>query len=111
VAKIKAGLNAVQELNEQINEMLAADSAEFAALLAKENKTAEDLQQIKAMRDTLLAGNDEAQKLAATAQIIKNRLRDERRELRQHRPQPLPVRPGGGGTTGGGTTGGTDAGQ
>ncbi|MBT3378560.1 MAG: hypothetical protein HN742_24860 [Lentisphaerae bacterium] len=91
IARVKAGLEAVQELRTQIDEILAVDSAEFAALLAKEDKTDEELEQLRDLRKELLAANEEAQQLAGTAGILRNRLRRHRRQAVRRRNQ---IRPG-----------------
>jgi len=91
MAKVKAGLAAIKALTGEINDTLAGLSDEYSALLAKEDKTEEDMLQLRELREELLAENPEAQKLAEAVVLIKNRLHhSRRRQLPKRRPGTLP---------------------
>lgn len=100
---LRHGAQAVRTLQETIDEMLAEQSEEYAALLALEERTGEQQQQMLELREQLLAENEAAAQLARTAKVLRHRLRSRIREIRDRhdRPAPRPIPPvaDGGSTT------------
>lgn len=86
VEKVRNEVQVIRTLTEQVAEMLRETSPEYAALLAKENKTAADMATLEQMRKQLIAANPDIQKLVELREVVKNRLQRPNRPDRPERP-------------------------
>ena len=90
---LRRGIGEIRRTKAEINQLLMADSPEYAALLAKESKTDEEITRITKLRDRLISQNEKAQDLRRRAEIIKRRLHDRLRRNRPARPVIDTLRP------------------
>ncbi len=97
-AQFGRGVNEAHAVKNEIDSLLAAQSPEYATLLAKENKTPEDRERLKSLRQELIKDNPQAQELRLKGHANRERIRDrhenrrERRENRRqdHQPEAAP---------------------
>lgn len=83
--RFERGVDAIRDVKDEIDVLLAAQSEVFAALLAKENKTEEEVAQLKELRKDLIKDNPEAQELRRKAHAIRERIRERREDRRDRR--------------------------
>ncbi|GEM_PF-2574513 len=106
--EVRQDIAEVRDLNDQLNALLAADSVEYAELIAKEDKTPEDRERIGELRAELIAANEDAQAVADQIQDARQEVRQDVRRLRHVRDHVNGPRPGPVDRTDDGDTGGTE---
>jgi chromosome segregation ATPase len=84
---IRRRAEAVHALKETIDEILAQDSPRYGELVAKQNKTQEEIGEMVRLRQKLMAENEDARQLHNATQVMNGRVRGTIRRLRNRQAQ------------------------